>query len=64
MHYLSWLPLLSSSLLLFITGSLALPKVRPEKHYAIMDNDWSTIDFVSYLIALDGDVHVLGLASG
>ncbi len=34
------------------------------KHYAIMDNDWYTAGFVPYLIALDGDIDVLALASG
>ncbi|KAJ5114437.1 hypothetical protein NUU61_000196 [Penicillium alfredii] len=57
------LPLLCGSLLPFLTGSLALPKARAEKHYAIMDNDWYTAGFVPFLIALDGNVDVLGLAS-
>lgn len=57
-------PLLCGSLLPFLTGSLALPKARAEKHYAIMDNDWYTAGFVPFLIALDGNVEVLGLASG
>jgi hypothetical protein len=35
-----------------------------DKHYAIMDNDWYTAGFVPYLVALDGDVEILGLASG
>lgn len=29
-----------------------------------MDNDWYTAGFVPYLVALDGDVEILGLASG
>ena len=28
-----------------------------------MDNDWYTAGFAPYLIALDGDVEILGLAS-
>lgn len=53
------------ALLPFVTGANALPKAsRAEKHYAIMDNDWYTAGFVPYLIALDGDIEILGLASG
>jgi hypothetical protein len=55
-------PLLCSSLFLFVSGCLALPKA--EKHYAIMDNDWYTAGFAPYLVALDGGVDVLALASG
>lgn len=55
-------PLLCSSLFLFVSGALALPKT--EKHYTIMDNDWSTAGFVPFLVALDGDIDVLALASG
>lgn len=59
------LSLLCGSLLPFVTGANALPKTaRAEKHYAIMDNDWYTAGFVPYLIALDGDIEILGLASG
>jgi hypothetical protein len=43
-----------------VTGAIA----RADKHYAIMDNDWYTAGFVPYLVALDGDVEILGLASG
>lgn len=64
MHWPASLPLLCSSLLSFVTGSFAQPQARPDKHYAIMDNDWYTAGFVPYLIALDGDVEVLALASG
>lgn len=64
MHWPTSLPLLCSSLLPFITGAVALPKARADTHYAIMDNDWYTAGFVPYLVALDGDVNVLGLASG
>ncbi|KAJ5818803.1 hypothetical protein N7474_004394 [Penicillium riverlandense] len=53
--------LLCSSLFLFVSGGLALPKA--EKHYAIMDNDWNTAGFAPFLVALDGDVDVLALAS-
>ncbi|KAJ5719945.1 hypothetical protein N7493_006823 [Penicillium malachiteum] len=64
MHFPVSLPLLCGSLLPFIIGALALSKTsRSEKHYAIMDNDWYTAGFVPYLIALDGDVDILGLAS-
>lgn len=49
-------------MLTFVTGSLALG--RTDRHYAIMDNDWYTVGFVPYLVALDGDVEILGLASG
>lgn len=49
-------------MLTFLTGTLALE--RADKHYAIMDNDWYTAGFVPYLVALDGDVEILGLASG
>jgi hypothetical protein len=45
-----------------VTGGLAA--LQADKHYAIMDNDWYTAGFVPYLIALDGDVEILGLASG
>ena len=62
MHWSTSVPLLCSSMLTFITGSLALG--RTDKHYAIMDNDWYTVGFVPYLVALDGDVEILGLASG
>lgn len=65
MHFPVSLPLLCGTLLPLITGTLAVPKAsRADKHYAIMDNDWYTAGFVPYLIALDGDVEVLGLASG
>jgi hypothetical protein len=64
MHWPTSLPLLCSIILPFVTGSLALPKARSNKHYAIMDNDWYTAGFVPYLVALDGDVDVLALASG
>ncbi|CAI7594085.1 unnamed protein product [Penicillium manginii] len=63
MHWPTSLPLLCSIILPFVTGSLALPKARSNKHYAIMDNDWYTAGFVPYLVALDGDVDVLALAS-
>jgi hypothetical protein len=64
MHPIS-LSLLCSSLLPFVAGAHALPKAsRAEKHYAIMDNDWYTAGFVPYLVALDGDIEILGLASG
>lgn len=53
------MPLLCSSLLPLVAGAVA-----GDKHYAIMDNDWYTAGFVPYLIALDGDVDVLALASG
>lgn len=53
------MPLLCSSLLPLVAGAVA-----SDKHYAIMDNDWYTAGFVPYLIALDGDVDVLALASG
>ena len=62
MHWSTTVPLLCSSMLTFVTGSLALE--RADKHYAIMDNDWYTAGFVPYLVALDGDVEILGLASG
>jgi hypothetical protein len=58
------LPLLSSSLLALVTRGLAVPHAGGDKHYAIMDNDWYTAGFVPYLVALDGDVEILGLASG
>jgi hypothetical protein len=58
------LPLLGSSLLAFVTSGLAVPHARAGKHYAIMDNDWYTAGFVPYLVALDGDVEILGLAAG
>lgn len=64
MRWPASLPLLCSSLLPFVTGSFALPKARADKHYAIMDNDWYTAGFVPYLIALDGGIEVLALASG
>lgn len=63
MHFPVSLPLLCGSLLPLITGTLAKAS-HEKKHYAIMDNDWYTAGFVPYLIALDGDVEVLGLASG
>jgi hypothetical protein len=47
----------SLSVLSLAAGAIA-------KHYAIMDNDWYTAGFVPYLIALDGDIDVLALASG
>lgn len=50
----------STTLLCLVTSGLAVA----DKHYAIMDNDWYTAGFVPYLIALDGDVEILGLASG
>ncbi|KAJ5887258.1 hypothetical protein N7504_011305 [Penicillium tannophilum] len=63
MHPIS-LSLVCGALLPFVTGANALPKAsRAEKHYAIMDNDWYTAGFVPYLIALDGDIEILGLAS-
>lgn len=52
MHWRISLPVLSLA-----AGAIA-------KHYAIMDNDWYTAGFVPYLIALDGDIEVLALASG
>jgi hypothetical protein len=52
----------SAPLLCLVTGGLAA--LQADKHYAIMDNDWYTAGFVPYLIALDGDVEILGLASG
>ncbi|CAG8097270.1 unnamed protein product [Penicillium olsonii] len=61
MHWSASVPLLCSSMLTFVTGALALQ--RADKHYAIMDNDWYTAGFVPYLVALDGDVEILGLAS-
>jgi hypothetical protein len=63
MHWSTSVPLLCSSLLTFVTGALSL-EPRTDKHYAIMDNDWYTAGFVPYLVALDGDVEILGLASG
>ncbi|KAJ6103437.1 hypothetical protein N7486_005864 [Penicillium sp. IBT 16267x] len=64
MHFHIPLSLLCGSLLPFVTGTHALPKAtRAEKHYAIMDNDWYTAGFVPYLIALDGDIEILGLTS-
>ncbi|KAJ5157764.1 uncharacterized protein N7482_008864 [Penicillium canariense] len=51
------------SLLVLAAGAIAAPHARADKHYAIMDNDWYTAGFVPYLIALDGDVDILGLAS-
>lgn len=64
MHFPVSLPLLCGTLLPLITGTLAVPKAaRADKHYAIMDNDWYTAGFAPYLIALDGDVEILGLAS-
>jgi hypothetical protein len=52
----------SAPLLCLVTGGLAA--LQADKHYAIMDNDWYTAGFVPYLVALDGDVEILGLASG
>ena len=63
MHWSVSVPLLCSSMLTFVTGALAL-QPRADKHYAIMDNDWYTAGFVPYLVALDGNVEILGLASG
>ncbi|KAJ5232868.1 hypothetical protein N7468_005824 [Penicillium chermesinum] len=57
------LSLICGSLLPLATGSLAQPDEQSETHYAIMDNDWYTAGFVPYLVALDGGVKVLGLAS-
>lgn len=57
-------PLLCSSLLPLVTGSVVRPQARADKHYAIMDNDWYTAGFVPYLIALDGGIELLALASG
>lgn len=45
-------------------SALSLAAGAVAKHYAIMDNDWYTAGFVPYLIALDGDIDVLALASG
>lgn len=45
-------------------SALSLAAGAFAKHYAIMDNDWYTAGFVPYLIALDGDIDVLALASG
>ncbi|KAJ5641401.1 hypothetical protein N7490_005401 [Penicillium lividum] len=56
MHYSITIPLLCSTLPFLATA-------HAEKHYAIMDNDWYTAGFVPYLIALDGDIEILGLAS-
>jgi len=64
MHWPTSLPLLCSTVLPLVTGSFALPKAHAKKHYAIMDNDWYTAGFVPYLVALDGDIDILGLASG
>lgn len=61
MHWPVSLSLLCSSL---IAGGFAQPTASADKHYAIMDNDWYTAGFVPYLIALDGDIEVLALASG
>ena len=47
---------ISLSMLPLAAGAVA-------KHFAIMDNDWYTAGFVPYLIALDGDIDVLALAS-
>ncbi|OOQ89945.1 inosine-uridine preferring nucleoside hydrolase [Penicillium brasilianum] len=44
-------------------SALSLAAGAVAKHYAIMDNDWYTAGFVPYLIALDGDIDVLALAS-
>lgn len=64
MHWPVSLPLICGSLLPLLTGSLASQDGSSKKHYAIMDNDWYTAGFVPYLVALDGGVEVLGLASG
>jgi hypothetical protein len=58
------LSLLCGSLLPLVAGAVGVPHARADKHYAIMDNDWYTAGFVPYLIALDGDIDVLALASG
>lgn len=50
-------------MLAFLADSLALAS-QTHKHYAIMDNDWYTAGFVPHLVALDGDVDIVGLASG
>ncbi|GES65826.1 inosine/uridine preferring nucleoside hydrolase [Aspergillus terreus] len=57
------LSLLCGSLLPLVAGAVGVPHARANKHYAIMDNDWYTAGFVPYLIALDGDIDVLALAS-
>lgn len=64
MHWPVSLSLLCSSLIPFIAGGFAQPTAGADKHYAIMDNDWYTAGFVPYLIALDGGIEVLALASG
>lgn len=64
MHWPVSLSLLCSSLIPFIAGGLAQPTASADKHYAIMDNDWYTAGFVPYLIALDGGIELLALASG
>ncbi|KAJ5531610.1 hypothetical protein N7527_005003, partial [Penicillium freii] len=41
----------------FVTNGLAVRTApRPDKHYVIMDNDWSTAEFMPCLIAPVGDV--------
>ncbi|PKY01689.1 inosine-uridine preferring nucleoside hydrolase [Aspergillus campestris IBT 28561] len=34
-----------------------------EKRYAILDNDWGAVSFIPILLALKGDMEILGLAS-
>ncbi|KAF8861908.1 hypothetical protein BDZ45DRAFT_739782 [Acephala macrosclerotiorum] len=34
-----------------------------EKRYAILDNDWSTVGFIPFLLALGAGIEVLGITS-
>ncbi|KAI9924299.1 hypothetical protein MW887_007249 [Aspergillus wentii] len=50
------------SISLLLTLALGI-HAQPEKRYAIVDNDWSAISFIPFLLALDGGMEVLGLVS-
>lgn len=56
--------------LLLVTLAVAVPTSSPllqkrdaQTRYTIMDNDWGSTGFVSFLLALDGGMEVLALTS-
>lgn len=63
-YWLWFLFLLHVPAFSLISRTLGLFTAETLKSYTIMDNDWFIIGFISYLLALNADFEVLGLASG
>ena len=54
---------LACLILVMILGVWSESNVPSDKRYAILDNDWLAMGYLPFLLAMKGDMQVLGLTS-